>query len=313
MDTVDKRVNPSPIPVSLIGGFLGAGKTTLLNRLLARTTQTRFAVLVNDFGALDIDSDLIIAHGGDTVSLANGCLCCSIGDSLISTLARLLARSELPQHIVIETSGVADPGPIGEVARLDPELTLNATLVVVDTPRVRAQATDEYLEDTLKRQLRAADILLLNKADLINEAELHAVNAWCANAYPTTPVVPCVKGDVPIEWLLGNIASVEGTRNSFVSPHHDIAFWCANFTNFLPIERYLLERALQESPKEILRAKGFISLTDDPQPQALQWVGRRLELTQASHAPPSKLVIIGCGPPLSPEGLIHHFCLRFRS
>ena len=313
MDTIDNPINPSPIPVSLIGGFLGAGKTTLLNQLLARATQTRFAVLVNDFGALDIDSDLIITHGGDTVSLANGCLCCSIGDSLMSTLARLLARSELPQHIVIETSGVADPAPIGDVARLDPDLTLNATLVVVDTPNVRAQATDKYLEDTLKRQLRAADILLLNKTDLINEAELHAVNAWCADAYPTTPVVACVKGDVPIEWLLENIVAAEERERSFVSPHHDTVFWRTNFTNFLPIEPHLLERSLQVSPKEILRAKGFISLTDDPQPHALQWAGRYLELTQADQAPLSKLVIIGCGPPLSPEVLAHHFCLRFRA
>ena len=104
------------IPFTVIGGFLGAGKTTLLNRLLRGATGRRFAVMVNDFGALDIDGRLVAEHAGETIALANGCLCCTIGDSLVTTLLALLERSERFDHIVVEASGVADPGRIADLA-----------------------------------------------------------------------------------------------------------------------------------------------------------------------------------------------------
>src|ERR1700748_2298313 len=107
-------VQKSMIPFTVIGGFLGAGKTTLLNRLLAGETGRRFAVLVNDFGALDIDSRLIARHGGDTIALANGCLCCTIGDSLVTNLLALLETPERFDHIVVEASGVADPARVAD-------------------------------------------------------------------------------------------------------------------------------------------------------------------------------------------------------
>src|SRR5260370_27798592 len=110
------------IPFTVSGGFLGAGKTTLLNRLLRGATGRRFAVLVNDFGALDIDGRLVADHGGDTIALANGCLCCTIGDSLVTTLLSLLEHPERFDHIVVEASGVADPGPGPDLAVLAPRL-----------------------------------------------------------------------------------------------------------------------------------------------------------------------------------------------
>ena len=102
--------NEPMIPLTVIGGFLGAGKTTLLNRLLAGGTGRRFAVLVNDFGALDIDGRLVAEHGGDTIALANGCVCCTIGDSLIDDPVRIAETPDRFDHIVVEASGVADPG-----------------------------------------------------------------------------------------------------------------------------------------------------------------------------------------------------------
>lgn len=126
-----------PIPFTVIGGFLGAGKTTLLNRLLCGAEGRRFAVLVNDFGALDIDSRLVVAHGGDTVALANGCLCCTIGDSLVTTVLGLLERPERFDHIVVEASGVADPGRIADLAVLEPRLSRDGVIVVVDAAEVR--------------------------------------------------------------------------------------------------------------------------------------------------------------------------------
>src|SRR4051812_41004512 len=113
----------NPIPFTVIGGFLGAGKTTLLNCLLAGTTGRRFAVLVNDFGTIDIDGRLIAAHRGDTISLANGCVCCTIGDSLVETVMRLLEGARRFDHIVVEASGVADPGRIADLGVLDERLS----------------------------------------------------------------------------------------------------------------------------------------------------------------------------------------------
>src|SRR5476649_1880617 len=126
-----------PIPFTVIGGFLGAGKTTLLNRLLRGATGRRFAVLVNDFGALDIDGRLVAAHGGDTLALANGCLCCTIGDSLVTTLLALLERPGRFDHIVVEASGVADPGRIADIAVLEPRLVRDGVIVVADAGSVQ--------------------------------------------------------------------------------------------------------------------------------------------------------------------------------
>ena len=130
------------IPFTVIGGFLGAGKTTLLNRLLAGAQGRRFAVLVNDFGALDIDGDLIAQHGGNTIALANGCLCCTIGDSLVQTLMDLLDRAQAIDHIVVEASGVADPGRIADLGVLDERLRHDGVVVVVDAAEVRARAAE---------------------------------------------------------------------------------------------------------------------------------------------------------------------------
>src|SRR5471032_1804518 len=132
----------APIPFTVIGGFLGAGKTTLLNRLLAGTAGRKFAVLVNDFGAIDIDGRLIKRHGGDTISLANGCVCCTIGDSLVETVMKLLDGPGRFDHIVVEASGVADPGRIADLGVLDPQLTRDGVVVVIDAVEVRARASD---------------------------------------------------------------------------------------------------------------------------------------------------------------------------
>ncbi len=134
-----RAVHMSMIPLTVIGGFLGAGKTTLLNRLLAGTTGRRFAVLVNDFGALDIDGRLVAEHGGDTVALANGCVCCTIGDSLIETLVRMAEAPDRFDHIVVEASGVADPARIADLAVLEPRLMRDGVVVVVDAWDVRAR------------------------------------------------------------------------------------------------------------------------------------------------------------------------------
>src|SRR5262245_23000440 len=182
------------IPFTVIGGFLGAGKTTLLNRLLAGATARRFAVLVNDFGALDVDGRLVAAHGGDTVALANGCLCCSIGDSLAETVLRLLERADRFDHIVVEASGVADPGRIADLAVLEPRVIRDGGAAVVAAWDVRARAADRRVGDTVVRQVKAADLLVLNKVDIAEHVA--GTRAWLAQ-HTTVPVLEARRANVP--------------------------------------------------------------------------------------------------------------------
>ena len=144
-------------PLTILGGFLGAGKTTALNRLLQAATG-RVGVLVNDFGAINVDAALIAAAGGDVVQLTNGCVCCAIGPDLSDSLARLVALA--PDRIVVEASGVADPWRLAQVARLQPGIALDAVLVLADATSFTTHLADPWLADTLARQVQRADLVV---------------------------------------------------------------------------------------------------------------------------------------------------------
>ena len=154
-----------PVPVVLVAGFLGAGKTTVVNHLLAHAEGRRIAAVVNDFGAINIDAELITGAADGVVSLSNGCICCSLEGDLLRTLASLLRRDPRPEVIVIETSGVADPNDIVRNL-MDPvifrEAPLETVLCVVDATTAPAKLDDALL----RSQIRSADVIALSKADL---------------------------------------------------------------------------------------------------------------------------------------------------
>jgi G3E family GTPase len=189
----------SSVPVSVIGGYLGAGKTTLVNRWLrqARAADRRLAVLVNDFGEIGIDADLIVARRDDVIELAGGCVCCSVGGDLVAALESLRARDPAPDRILLETSGVALPGTVAATARLARGLAVDPVLVLADAASVRARAADPYVADTVLRQLARAERVLLSRVDLITPPQLAEVRAWLAEIVPGTPVALAADEPLP--------------------------------------------------------------------------------------------------------------------
>lgn len=307
----------TPTPFTVVGGFLGAGKTTLLNHLLAHAGGLRFALLVNDFGDLAIDGDLIAEHGGDTITFANGCLCCTIGDDMLTTLADLLARPDRPEHIVVEASGVADPRPIADIGKLHPGLTRDAVIVLVDAETVRARAADPRLADTVRRQMQAADILVLNKTDLIDEAAREALRAWLAAEAPESAVVEAAHARLPVDLLLAPLRQQEEGASDPHRYDHGTTFATVTLAMDQPIARSALERAFRALPSSVLRAKGFVALAEGSESLVLvQFAGRRLTMTpwrgDPSRTPPHALVFIGTQDMPAAAVLADHIASRNR-
>ena len=183
------------VPVTIVGGYLGAGKTTLLNQVLAHPGGRRLAVLVNDFGSIAVDAALIESNQGDTIALTNGCVCCSIADALGDALDRVLAAQPAPDHILIETSGAADPAQVAMYGQGWPGCRLDTVAVVADATMVRAQADDPFTGSLVGRQLRAADVVVASKVDLLPlEVERATVATWLGRASGGAPVVDAPHG-----------------------------------------------------------------------------------------------------------------------
>ena len=159
------------IPLTLISGYLGTGKTTLINNLL-RTTKKKIVLLVNDFGDVNIDESLIEARTDSVLSIAGGCVCCSYGNELIETLESMNSNEILPDHIVLEASGIALPSKIIQTISLMDFLSFHGTVLLTDASRIRLQLNDLYISDTISLQIEQHDLLVLNKTDLLKEDEL---------------------------------------------------------------------------------------------------------------------------------------------
>ena len=166
------------IPVTIVGGYLGAGKTTLINNMLRNASGQRLAILVNEFGELPIDEDLIEAQSDEMISLAGGCICCSFGDNLVEALVSLSKLDPAPDHIVVEASGVAIPGSIAASLSLVLGFRLNALVVLADGGTALDLARDKYMGDTILRQLEDADLVVMTKADLVSAAHRFTVMDW---------------------------------------------------------------------------------------------------------------------------------------
>jgi G3E family GTPase len=293
-------VKTAHIPITVIGGYLGAGKTTLLNQLLRNNTGLRIAVVVNDFGDINIDADLIKSTDGETIALANGCICCTLVDGLATVLTDLRARADSIDHVVIEASGVSDPVKIGQYGEAF-GFALQGVLVVADAEQVRERAVDKYVGDTVRHHLQGADLLVLNKTDLLGPTEVESVRQWLIDLVPGARIVDARNGDVAVPVLLGPLHALGAHGDDEgpglpVSGHAHFDSW--SFACDEPLDRSAVAELLAQLPEDVLRAKGFVWLTDDADcPYLLQLVGRRCTLVPLESSErnrfETRLVLIG--------------------
>ena len=291
------------IPVTILGGFLGAGKTTALNALL-RAAQRRIAVLVNDFGTINIDAALIAERGADMIALSNGCVCCELGDDLGAGIAALIALQPRPEQIVVEASGVSDPWRIAQLVRLEVGVALDAVLVLADAARFPTLLADPWLADTLERQVARADLVLLSHTDHATESEITVTRAALRRLRPLVTVA-MLRSDLLDVLLASPALRLEPTRlQADAPPSHGFLHW-----HWLPPRGFggkALRDTINALPDAVLRAKGFVHI--DGTSYLLQRVGRRTELSVWRGAPQSDaLVLVGLPAMPSPETLTSLF------
>jgi len=285
MSPTDKK-----IPVLIVSGFLGSGKTSLVQHLLqaAQAQGQRLAVISNEFGALGIDRALLGETGDAYVELEGGCVCCQLSDELRDTLQTLGGRVR-PDQIVVETAGVALPSDTQLQFWREPVSHWVAEDVAVVVVNAEQLHEGRDLEGTFEDQVSAADLLLLNKTDLLPRASLQDVDARLADLAPDTPVLHSVYGRVdPVVLFPPDAAGIRMRRRQRtpqVHHHHD-AFEVQELDVEEQIEPDVLLARIQQLG--MLRAKGFVHTTRGI--ELLQGVGRRLELTRPMVAPPAHLV-----------------------
>jgi G3E family GTPase len=267
------------VPVVLVAGFLGAGKTTVVNHLLAHAEGKRIAAVVNDFGAINIDAELISGASDGVVSLSNGCICCSLEGDLLRTLATLLRRDPRPELIVIETSGVADPTDIVRNL-MDPviwrEAPLETVLCVVD-----ATIDVTKLEDALLRsQIRSADVIALSKTDIAEVASSARIRDAIRVLRPTAVLVDAPNGDVPSALLFRSDA-VRLTQPREPGPRRpaEERFETLSWTSDQPVVLSRFQQAIGRLAVRLARAKGLFETIEQPgQLTVFQFAGGRATL-----------------------------------
>ncbi|SCX35673.1 CobW family GTP-binding protein [Agrobacterium rosae] len=281
---------PEPIPVTVLTGYLGAGKTTLLNRILTEPHGKKFAVIVNEFGEVGIDNDLIVESDEDVFEMNNGCICCTVRGDLIRIIEGLMRRPGRFDGILIETTGLADPAPVAQTFFVDEDVRsktrLDSIITVVDAKHLLGEIDRAH---EAQEQLAFADTIILNKTDLVSDGEISAVEQRIRRINPTASIIRSKRCDVDISSLLDrkafdldHILEIEPDFLDETHEHeHD-----EHVTSFSLVERQpmdpgmflnWLQSTVQTFGMDMLRMKGIISFAGDAERFVVQAVHMLLE------------------------------------
>ena len=327
--------NLAKVPCTIVTGFLGAGKTTLVRHVLENAGGRRLAVIVNEFGDVGIDGEILKSCGIEScpedqiVELANGCICCTVADDFVPALKGLLDRPNPPEHIVIETSGLALPKPLVKAfnwPEIASRVTVDGVVAVVDGAAVaagrfaddpaalaRQRAEDQSLdhdnplEEVFEDQLLCADLVILNKADLMSAAERRDVTSEIGKTLPrVVKVVETQNGKVSVDVLLGLGAKAESDLANRPShhdadgehDHDDFDTFIVELPSFDSPQALVDRVAKATAAHDILRVKGFVDIAGKPMRLLLQGVGARLQHHYDKRWPAGekrrgRLVVIG--------------------
>ncbi|CAM2010700.1 CobW family GTP-binding protein [Acanthopleuribacter pedis] len=301
------------IPVTIISGFLGSGKTTLLNQILRQKHEERVAVLVNDFGAIDIDGELVVGVSGEKLALSGGCICCTIRGDLQETVLDLIQGEDAPHRLVIEASGVSDPTAVAMTFFTGPlkaKCRVETLVTVVDSEHFFE--TDPKIIHLLDRQLVVADLVLLNKVDVCPAKKIQNVENVIRTEYPDARVVHTRFAEVPRQLIFEPVMKAP-IQDRALSPldshvhgtgdphhHHDdhtLVFDTWSTEIEAAVDRDQLLRVLTTLPTQIYRAKGFIFCQDMVDREiVVHLAGRRVQQFMgkpwADRKPSTRLVFI---------------------
>ncbi|MBS7540032.1 CobW family GTP-binding protein [Ancylobacter lacus] len=304
-------VQTDKIPVTVLTGYLGAGKTTLLNRILSEPHGKKFAVVVNEFGEIGIDNDLVVGADEEVFEMNNGCICCTVRGDLIRIIDGLLKRKGEFDGIIVETTGLADPAPVAQTFFVDETVgaktTLDAVVTVADAKWLKDRLKDA---PEAKNQIAFADVILLNKTDLVTESELKDVELRIRAINPFARIHHTQRSNIAIDRVLGQGAFdleritaidpdfLEGGHKHF----HDEEMKSVSFSSDKPLDpdRFFpwIQELVQREGINILRSKGILAFKDDPDRFVFQGVHMILDGDHqrpwgADEARLSRIVFIG--------------------
>jgi len=294
--TVPRRAEK--LPVTLVTGFLGSGKTTLVNHILSNRAGVRAAVLVNELGEIGIDNDLIVAAEGGMIELSNGCICCSTNNDLLDSIVRVLSRPEPVDHILVETTGVADPLPVAQTLQrreFRDALRLDAIVAVADAEQF---SLDLFDSPAVRSQLRHADAILVNKCDRVGAARLDGVEEKIRVVNPEARLIRTTRSAVPLPLVLDVDPHRPATHDHGHDHHHahldEDGFISLSFESDRPFSVARFQEFLDDRPPRLFRGKGFLWFAETGKRYVFHLVGGRFTLDEdRSASGTNRLVLIG--------------------